>query len=412
MGRGDVPRVGQADNAAIIRGKMSEEAAFEGAYQRGLSDGRDEVSETLAEANARIDKLAEERGKYRLRVRELEKALEDIYVLEVTHEQHEFEQSIRVSDGWTCFACDDSVYVPEKKDVKHKPGCILVGTTPSVSDDSAGSSHPPVRSREGDGPVRGGGTTAETAAVIPCPSETGSLVGDYAPSYVQRASEAPTSEEIFRAIAKGVLASGIDPGAIAQLVGCSTTTVKMWATGPACPHPSMRRSAIKAMLSLMPDDEPRPNDAPLGVEALIAESEAAIEEARQQRAMFQEYSSTWHRYDTHVALHTQFVERLKALPAPRTDNPSAVSKQRTAFNHERDLYCWPSGSVWVAAHPWLDVVTQGRTREEAQRAFIEAIALIALHDVDHDGKLSFRLAPPEVVEKWKTLDAESREMNK
>jgi hypothetical protein len=70
-----------------------------------------------------------------------------------------------------------------------------------------------------------------------------------------------TSEEIFRAIAKGVLASGIDPGAIAQLVGCSTTTVKMWATGPACPHPSMRRSAIKAMLSLMPDDEPRPNDA-------------------------------------------------------------------------------------------------------------------------------------------------------
>lgn len=67
----------------------------------------------------------------------------------------------------------------------------------------------------------------------------------------------------------------------------------------------------------------------------------------------------------------------------------------------RELLIWQGESgLWLVAHPWLDIISQGTTREQAVRSFYDTVALMTLHTVDKDGCAKLRVATPEVSADW------------
>lgn len=62
--------------------------------------------------------------------------------------------------------------------------------------------------------------------------------------------------------------------------------------------------------------------------------------------------------------------------------------------------------AYLCAHPWLDVISQGRTPEEAKSSFLHTLAFTTMFCVDAEGVARFPLAPPNVAAKWARLAAE------
>lgn len=82
---------------------------------------------------------------------------------------------------------------------------------------------------------------------------------------------------------------------------------------------------------------------------------------------------------------------------------------RNEFDHEKDLLLWKGETGdWLAAHPWVDIITQAPTRELAIEAFLEAFALHALWQLNHDGSIILRLTPPDVLEDYRKKVAEQQ----
>lgn len=70
----------------------------------------------------------------------------------------------------------------------------------------------------------------------------------------------------------------------------------------------------------------------------------------------------------------------------------------------KELLRWRGESgVYLVAHPFLDLISQGRTPEEALASFLDALALEALHRVGADGVAKFRTAPIDVSLRWARL---------
>ena len=73
-----------------------------------------------------------------------------------------------------------------------------------------------------------------------------------------------------------------------------------------------------------------------------------------------------------------------------------------------DLLRWRGESgMYLVAHPFLDLISQGPTPEDALRSFLDALALETLYRVGADGRATFRMAPFEVTARWARLAAEN-----
>ena len=69
--------------------------------------------------------------------------------------------------------------------------------------------------------------------------------------------------------------------------------------------------------------------------------------------------------------------------------------------NEIKLLQWRSETgLYLVAHPWLDIISQGETTEQARSAFLHSLAFEALHRVGKDGVAAFPLAPLDVAARW------------
>lgn len=57
--------------------------------------------------------------------------------------------------------------------------------------------------------------------------------------------------------------------------------------------------------------------------------------------------------------------------------------------------------IHLCAHPRFDIISQGRTRDEAYHSFLSALMMTVLYSVDDDGNVKpLALTPPDVAAKW------------
>lgn len=67
-----------------------------------------------------------------------------------------------------------------------------------------------------------------------------------------------------------------------------------------------------------------------------------------------------------------------------------------------ELLIWKSESKnYIVAHPIIDIISQGRTQEEAYKSFLETLALETLYKIKEDGTVKFPLTPPNVLKEYK-----------
>lgn len=75
----------------------------------------------------------------------------------------------------------------------------------------------------------------------------------------------------------------------------------------------------------------------------------------------------------------------------------------------RELLSWKGESgCWLVAHPWLDIISQGNTKTQTMASFLETVALLALHAVDENGHVQFRVAPLGTALCWKKLSEDCK----